>query len=232
MTETESRNEKTRIALIPVLGLVLLYVLMGGEDTSGSQALQLVQQPDAASGCSVPKSDSAKSIGEVIWPGRSLQEIVAHNPFELMDPRAILDADFKRYGIREQTPMKEVDMVVFLENDVDIADAMELLTADSRDSVVQNGPETSTKDDVIAVSDPTAVAAAEARRDRIIAFQRRIRELQNTPVTMFMTSARGTSALIGNRKIAEGELLEDGILAVSINRNGITFEIVDDTDSQ
>ncbi len=49
---------------------------------------------------------------------------------------------------------------------------------------------------------------------------------------MFMTSVRGTSALIGNRKIAEGELLEDGILAVSINRNGITFEIVDDTDSQ
>ena len=75
------------------------------------------------------------------------------------------------------------------------------------------------------------VAAADARRARIEVLQQRILALQNTPITMIMTSVRGKSALFGDRNITEGELMEDGIRVVSISRNGITFEIVDDTNS-
>jgi hypothetical protein len=220
MTDSASRNDKTKIALIPVLGLVLFYVLMGGEDSSGSLPIQLVRRPVVNSEHTGRNADRPQSGYNVSWPGRSLHAIVEHNPFELTDPRAILDADFERYGVTEWLRMAVVAATVFFENDVDAQGETERATAGSGNSAAQH-----------ATVDLVVVAAADARRARIEVLQQRILALQNTPITMIMTSVRGKSALFGDRNITEGELMEDGIRVVSISRNGITFEIVDDTNS-
>jgi hypothetical protein len=238
MTDTANTNDKRNIALVPVLGLVLLYVLMGGEDTSGSPPIQLVQQPVASPEHSGPEEGRSKSNRNITWPGRTLHTIVEHNPFELTDPRAILDADFEAYGITEWTQMYPVDATEFLEKYFDDEGDAEPSVAGSGNSTAQHTRDAANAVDVFTASAPplpvvdlAAVAAAAARRARIEDLQRRILALQNTPVTMIMTSARGRSALLGNRRITEGELMEDGIRAVSISRNGIAFEIIDDTNS-
>ena len=239
MTDTaNTTSDKRKIAMIPVLGLVLLYVLMGGEDTSGSPTIQVMSQREVDPERSGGEADRSQSNRNVIWPGRSLHAIVEHNPFELTDPRAILDADFEKYGVTERTPMTAVDVTEFFENIIDAQGETELAATGSGNSATQHSRDASNADgDFVASApplpavDPVAVAAAAARRDRIEALQQRILALQNTPVTMIMTSARGRSALFGDRKITEGEFMEDGIRAVSISRNGITFEIIDDTTS-
>lgn len=238
MIDPVNTNDKRKIAMIPVLGLVLLYVLMGGEDTSGSPTIQLVSQLEVDSERSGRETDRSPSNQDVIWPGRSLHAIVEHNPFELTDPRAILDADFEKYGVTQWTPMTAVDATEFFEGIIDAQGEKELAAAGSGNSATRHSQTATSADGAFVPSappvpavDPAAVAAAAARRARIEALQQRILALQNTPVTMIMTSARGRSALFGDRKITEGELMEDGIRAASISRNGITFEIIDDTTS-
>ncbi|MDG1893391.1 MAG: hypothetical protein P8J37_00630 [Fuerstiella sp.] len=234
MTDTANTNDKRTIALIPILGLVLIYVLMGSEDTSGSPAIQLSSQPIINAELGVSEVERRPGSRNVAWPGRSLQVIVQHNPFELTDPRAILDAEFERYGITEVAQMTAVEMTVFFQNDGSADGQLKQWATD-----VSNAQHDAGGADASAASTPpnlivdlAAVAATELRRARIEELQHRILVLQKTPVTMVMISNRGSSALLGDRRITQGELLEDGIRAISISRNGITFKIVDDTNSR
>ena len=66
----------------------------------------------------------------------------------------------------------------------------------------------------------------QQREEMLLKQKRRLLALQNEPVTMFMTTRRGRSALLGDRTVTEGEFIEDGIRAAKIDRTGITFEIV------
>ncbi|MCP4787261.1 MAG: hypothetical protein GY903_06880 [Fuerstiella sp.] len=227
MTNTASRNNKLKIVMIPVLGFLLLYAVMGGEDTTGPPAIELAGRPGAGSTVHRPSTGRRHSDRTVSWPERSLETIVGHNPFELTDARAILDAEFLKYGITEVPPMTVVDSTDFLEYFAERAGAdggSDLSAAGALKSAEHRRMEIAAESNVDI--------AAEARRARISDLQKRIKTLQDTPVTMIMTTDRGTSALLGERTIAEGEVLEDGIRAVSIGRDGVTFEIVDNPGTQ
>ncbi|MEO2013259.1 MAG: hypothetical protein ABGZ53_02710 [Fuerstiella sp.] len=230
MTNTASKDNKLKMAVIPVLGLVLLYVVMGGEDTTAAPTIELVSRPGAGSGPHGSSTDRRHSNPRVSWPERSLHTIIGHNPLELTDPRAILDAEYLKYGITEVTQMTAVDATEFFE------DFAGLAGADGNSAPSVAGTLSSTgrhaRDSANSISESAEDIAAKARRARITALQQRIQKLQNTPVTMIMTTDRGRSALLGDRTITEGEVLEEGIRAVSIGRNGVTFEIVDNTKTQ
>ncbi|HIE99178.1 MAG TPA: hypothetical protein EYG03_22290 [Planctomycetes bacterium] len=222
MTETASKNEKIKLALIPLLGLVLLYSLMTGEDTVVSPSIELIRQRGESP--NRDGSNTGHSNRSVLWPERSLHAIVGHNPFELIDPRAVLDAEFARNGITAVTRMTAINAAEFFEDIAASAGDDGELGLAAADSENPAGIE--------SAADIAAMAAAEMQRARIEDLQQRIRKLQDTPVTMIMTTVRGTSALLGERNIVEGELLEAGIRAVFIRRDGITFELVDDTTSR
>jgi len=231
MTDTASKNNKLKLALIPFLGFVLLYVLTDGEDTEGAPAIELASRPGPGSARRETSIDRRHSDRNAFWPERSLHAIVSHNPFELTDPRAILDAEFAGYGITEVTRMTVVDPTEFFAESAGANKETELSAAgllNAKESI-ETASDSAAPEFVV---DTSALADEEARRARINDLQQRIRTLQNTPVTMIMTTDRGRSALLGERIIAEGEVLEEGIRAVFIGRNGVTFEIVSDTKTQ
>ena len=56
--------------------------------------------------------------------------------------------------------------------------------------------------------------------------------LQSQPVTMFMQSNAGNSVLVGDRRVTEGEEIERGIRVASIDKSGVTFEVLDVTEPE
>ena len=85
MAGNAENTERLKLALIPVLGLVLLFVVMGGEEESTSpstsSSVNRKSAPDAVTEPS--KQKATADIRDAVWPHQSLSAIIAHNPLEL-----------------------------------------------------------------------------------------------------------------------------------------------------
>ena len=258
MADSKQRQEKLKLALIPVLVVGLIAVLMQGDTEESSPVPELIQPLNRLAVKSLPENSTGDEQPgrDVVWPSFSLTTIMAHDPFELKDPRAMLDADMLAAGITGDERMTEVSAADFFpqEDFIDLEAEAAFLAAlmewtnpatTTDDAANDARPTAADPNDSPVASieadskepDPEQLAIAEQERQTTIQrerrsadLQQRLKSLQNQPVTMIMTSVRGTSALFGGRKIMEGELVEDGIRVASIDRRGITFEIVETPD--
>lgn len=259
MTKNQ-KSDRAKLALIPVLSLVLVFVLMG--DDSGSSNAPPARTPRSTNAESTtPRSPEIASVEtsaavKATWPRQSLSAIVQHNPLELRDPRVEVARAFEAAGITlpftanlateyeffpERDPAsrlasrfvgvrylfdlnkvvnevaRTVEPVVAAaaESKAAAPDSMELGAADR--PVAQGAGGASTPNDSGSTVDATAL-------------RMKLDALRSQPVRMFMKSSRGNSALLGERRIVEGQLLEEGIFVAEITREGVTFEIVTGTE--
>ncbi|GAB5441603.1 MAG: hypothetical protein Fues2KO_19520 [Fuerstiella sp.] len=270
--KSKPRNEKIKLALIPVLLLVLLAVLPGSDDESdASDATPVVAAPAAApvpspasasnsapSATSVAASSAAAD--PVLWPRVPLNGVLQHDPFVFSDPRALLDRAFFAAGMTAPVTMDEVTSEEFFPQEADVlspnaepsdptllADLVNFFTppdeelpaaaAEPNDgaSAEEKSSEESTAiaalEDALlreeAIRNEQQQAAARERLQHQEQIQKQLTALQTQPVTMFMQSPAGNSVLLGDRRISAGEIVSDGIRVRSIERSGVTFEIID-----
>ena len=99
MSETRPKSERVKILLIPVLGSVLFSVLPGGEDDAAAGPAELVTASAAPPASHDHAAEPVSAPVRAAWPHEPLATITAHNPFELKDPRVLLDRAFAEAGI-------------------------------------------------------------------------------------------------------------------------------------
>lgn len=277
--KSKPRNEKIKLALIPVLLLVLLAVLPGSDDESDSSdatpvvavpAAMPVPSPALASN-SAPSATSVSAGGAssaaadpVLWPRVPLNGVLQHDPFVFSDPRALLDRAFFAAGMTAPVTMDEVTSEEFFPREAEVlsldaepsdptllADLVNFFTPTNEDlpaaaaepndgaSAEEKSSEESTAiaalEDALlreeAIRNEQQQAAARERLQHQEQIQKQLTALQTQPVTMFMQSPAGNSVLLGDRRISAGEIVSDGIRVRSIERSGVTFEIIDPVDS-
>lgn len=244
MSDSARNPDRMKVALIPVLGLVLLYVVAGAEDSP--VAAELAETSDA--GDAVPAIAAAKKKSKVSWPSESLQLIASHNPFELNDPRVAIDSIFRDSGLLKDPPLTEVAADEFFaelesskQQDELFLDSLwdDLLSkTDDRQrpadaNPMESSPEApssvNSKATLISSEEQARQAKQDARylkaKQEFDQLHQRLVELKTQRVTMIMESRQGRSALLGGRHVAEGELVEAGIRVASIDGEGITFQI-------
>lgn len=206
------QSEKAKLALIPVLGFVLYAVLPAGTDAPDGQIPELVR-PQSSDGAS-HSEDSPRSRREIQWPRYSLQMVAAHNPFALSDPRAELDQRFLTAGITTPAEMTAITQDEFF--------------TDLQGQIPSESPDDVRSQPVAEIAINTNDTAAE--KDKVAEALRlsrlRLNELSNQPVTMFMKSESGNSAMVGGRRITEGEFIADGIRVAEITRRGVRYQVV------
>lgn len=273
--KSKPRNEKIKLALIPVLLLVLLAVLPGSDDESDStDAAPVLAAPSApsiatpASGSNATPSATSVSAGgassaaadPVLWPRVPLNGVLQHDPFVFSDPRALLDRAFFAAGMTAPVTMDEVTPEEFFPRETDLlsldaepsdptllADLVNFFTPPNEDlPAAVAEPDDGASADEKTSEDSAAMAALEdallreeairqeqqqaAARERLQhkeQLRKQLTALQTQPVTMFMQSPAGNSVLLGERRISAGEIVSDGIRVRSIERSGVTFEIID-----
>lgn len=246
MSANDKNPDRIKIALIPVLGLILLWVVAGGEDDA-PVAAELATSTSETDSPAKPERSAGKKQ-KANWPSESLQLIASHNPFELTDPRVVIDNLFRESGLLTDPVMTEVKQEVFFaeletgqQRDERFLDELwiDLLAkTDNPDQVSPSPAATITsvtgsaakpEADAVSAMEKTRLAEQEKKyRQAKLQFdqlQQRLVELQSQKVTMIMESRKGKSALLGDRHITEGELVEAGIRVASIGGDGITFEI-------
>ncbi|MCA9051723.1 MAG: hypothetical protein KDA89_23455 [Planctomycetaceae bacterium] len=103
--DSAKKNEKLKLALIPVLVLVLLGVLMTGDSGKSNSVPELAVPPGSSSAGSSEKKRTADDRPAVHWPRYELNEILHHNPLHLIDHRAMLVESFRSLGLLSETPM-------------------------------------------------------------------------------------------------------------------------------
>ena len=248
MTEPAQKSDRMKMLLIPVLGLVLLFALMGGDEETSAPSVQLINSPAESAVENRTSANDPPSDFLSDWPRKSLASIIAHNPFELKDPRAQLDIAFSQAGLTGDAVMTAITAKEFF--------PAPQLSVDEQDAVLQqmfaflaphhaaaederSNPDPDTEKAIRAnpvmetsVESPVAVSQDEmpepqSGHQRRLQLQQRLMTLRSEPVRMFMKTRHGNSALLGSRKVTQGELLEDGIRIAAIDREGITFEIVE-----
>lgn len=254
MADSSKNKERLKLAVIPLLLIVLVAVLLVGDDEAPSAVPELLRPEDRPAAKTDSHGGEEGTRRDIVWPSYSLNSILAHNPFRLQDPRAILDAELLAVGITSAESMTEISTEEFFpqepeekfaDREAEEAFLTALLEWGTPEQPVPDetqiqAAETSTESQDLSANVPpanmdaeqSAVARQKAQRvadqqRNLIKLQQRLVHLQHQPVTMIMTSVRGNSALLGGRNIVEGELVEDGIRATSIGRDGITFEIVE-----
>jgi multidrug efflux pump subunit AcrA (membrane-fusion protein) len=204
MTEPKTRSEQLKIALIPVLGVVLMVVLLGGdpEESAGEPYVD----PYAARRLAAQQNESEQAAASVAseraainWPNRSVQTILAHDPF-------ILHAA-KELALQETIASLDAERVAEAESAAEQAAAAEAAAAaqleeEHRKELLQQ--------------------AIEAEQNRLRAI---VQSLQSLRVSMVFRGPHRTSALLGDKLITEGDLLEDAIRVVSIDDSGIVLQI-------
>ena len=223
------------MAMIPVLLLVFVAVLLPGDEEESDKAVPSYPAPTVTA----TEETAASQRRNVQWPTYALANVTRHNPFELSDPRAILDAEMLMYGITGPESMTEIPLEEFLGRFQEIDAAAEASfiaelmdwTSPHQDTeeaaqakISTEPPKSPGQED--AQPDETEPLAQKQFEQDVLAQKRRLAELQNQPITMFMTTHRGPSVLLGDRTIVEGEMVEDGIRVASIDRSGVTFELV------
>lgn len=247
MTKTPDKSDRIKLALIPVLGIALFFVLPGGDDESSGEVPELVSSFTSSEGENTKQQ--AKSA-QISWPRISLKTTIAHNPFILSDPRAELDRRFLEAGITAPEEMTEISPDEFLsdddssvatnENDSSVAtydeDALlaelvaEFVDHEEQTTASASGQQTPATGPRQAIRIPE-VRSEVSEPDELEAelYRRRVRlaALKNESLTMFMSSHRGNSALLGDRPISEGEIIEEGIRVTHIGRDGVQFEVID-----
>lgn len=240
MKKTSNKADKLKLALIPVLGVVLLAVMPGGDDDSSADVPELVQPSSAASSAGSATLTARKAVN---WPRIPLKTVISHNPFVLVDPRAELDKSLLTAGITAPEVMTEVTLEEFMatdaaeldsSNDDELLDDLVAYFGDSNPDIqsqqraINNEP---AKEEVPADShsqeDPSAESTLEDAQQELFRRRLLLAEIQRRPITMFMQSQTGNSALVDDHRVTEGEFIEEGILVTSINRDGIKFKVID-----
>ena len=198
-----SNNERMKLALIPVLGIVLFFVLPEGESSGTPE----VVSPPAAS---EDEGDAAQkhtqsTFRPAAWPETQVNTILAHNPFELRDPRAEMDRAFADAGITVSNDWTPVSQAEFLQLDRavwhDRNAASTVITENQTDG-------------------PTDFELELSRR------QQRLTELRAATVSMILKTDKGLAAVINGHPYRANQELETGIRVVSVESDGVTLEVV------
>ena len=252
MAKTKNKSDRLKLLLVPVLVLVLLAVFPAGEDNeSDAGQVELAERPAAAK----KQKSSPRVFAD--WPHHSLKSVLNHNPFVLEDPRAEFDRTMVEYGILDVTDMIEVSQVDFMASgknetsgdelnaalDDEAAFLAELMAAPLEDDEQENdganqesipSPSSANVDESSTTANSKSVDTGMTAEEQWAELMRRRRvlfELQSQPVTMFMQSRAGNSVLVGDRRVTEGEVIEKGVRVASIDKSGITFEVLEVTRS-
>ena len=189
MKNENTQPERIKLALIPVLGLVLLAVLFSsGEEASSSEPyVDPYANRQSSSGLQNTKDSQVyQRRTDIQWPERTLDTIVSHNPFVLVTDNS--DSSNPHPNEKQQE-----------------------LFDGSRQAAIESG-----------ASDDQINQELEAERIRI---QTRIQAVQNQRVSMIFQGPKGMTAMLGDRLISEGDLLEDGIRVTHITNAGITLSV-------
>ncbi len=255
MSKPKKNNDRLKLALVPVLGLVLFSVLPGeSEVQSAAGQIALTGPAKTSSG----KTSSDRRAVE--WPRYSLKSVVAHNPFELSDPRVALDRAMFENGITSPEEMTEVSVLDFMEkypaalpqSSISALDDenefwAELMadfttaaseTADDGnvdDKLEDNNQQQADDDQQSKIEDEASLAESlqKEQDDRLAAEmlrrRQRLSQIQLQPITMFIESRDGNSVLVAGRTVVEGDEIEAGIRVDKIDRSGVTYEVVEIT---
>ena len=221
-------SDRIKLALIPVLGLILLGLFLP-DDTEVSPAAELADRP--------PRATQNASARKITWPNRTLSVVRQHNPFELDDPRVRLDRAFDEYSLRSEPSLTPVDHDQFFAEEIaeqrsreELVTWLEQLEAerlaaseDSDDVAATVDADTLDAERLAVQADAEALAAAHAaERQRLLD---RVRELGEQPISLVMQSSAGNTAWLLDRQVAEGEEIEPGIRIQTITPGGITFSV-------
>ena len=109
-------KEKVKLALIPVLGLVLWSVL-SDQDTSSTSPTTVVEVRSPSLATAHPTQQSLNSMGtsgpgQASWPHLPIEEIVARNPFAY--PTEFVPTKPKMLASQAQTPEMDQDQITEL----------------------------------------------------------------------------------------------------------------------
>ncbi len=246
MANSKNKSDRLKLLLVPILVLVLLAVFPAGDDNeSDAGQVELAARPIAA----IKKKPSTRVLAD--WPHHSLKSVLNHNPFVLKDPRAEFDRAMVEHGIADSTDMMEVSPADFMASDEEPASdnvldeekafLAELMAApvesdertDDRSEEETNPPAPAPETGVSSGAPNTAVAesgmTAEEQHAELMRRRRVLLNLQTQTVTMFMQSRAGNSVLVGDRRVTEGEEIEKGVRVATIDKTGVTFEVLDVT---
>lgn len=139
------------------------------------------------------------------WPETQVNTILAHNPFELRDPRAEMDRAFADAGITVSNDWTPVSQAEFLQLDRavwhDRNAASTVITENQTDG-------------------PTDFELELSRR------QQRLTELRAATVSMILKTDKGLAAVINGHPYRANQELETGIRVVSVESDGVTLEVV------
>lgn len=177
-SNAKSPREKLKLALIPVLGIVLLYVLMAPEEGADPAAAVTLSasppaSPAAASPVELPQATPPKQSRSQ-WPQLALEQILDHNPFAF--------------------PIELVPTVP-----------------------------TSTADLPPAEPDPVLEEPEEPETDFR---QELLKQLQATPIAAYYQSKQGAVAMVGDRLLREGDVIEEAVEVQQILPDRIVYRLL------
>ena len=200
----QSNKERMKLALIPVLGLVLFFVLPEGES---SRPPEVASVPTATS--EIAESTATKSARSTFepaaWPETQVNTILAHNPFELRDPRAEMDRAFADAGITVTNDWTPVSLAEFQQLDRAAGHGRGAASV----VVTQQKPD-----------GPTEFELEVNRR------RQRLAELRDSSVSKILKTDRGLAAVINGHPYRANQEVETGIRVVSVESDGVTLEVV------
>jgi hypothetical protein len=79
----QSNSKRVKMALVPLLGLVLAYVIFGSSDDKKDAPATAVATPIATTAAVEAPAAPHREVAPRSWPNRTLSEIIAHDPFRL-----------------------------------------------------------------------------------------------------------------------------------------------------